>query len=91
MIKRSELDKARHQAAGLLANTGIIFRHDEMDKIEVADFGLSELWTSGVQILTLVNTERIAAKLLVLFPYQRPSLNICTHSGEPILRYSERR
>ena len=38
--------------------------------MEVADFGLSELEQSGAEILTLVNTEKIAAKLLVLFPNQ---------------------
>jgi D-lyxose ketol-isomerase len=41
-----------------------------MDRLEVVDFGLGELEYSGVQIVTLVSTEAIAAKLLVLFPHQ---------------------
>jgi D-lyxose ketol-isomerase len=41
-----------------------------MRRIEVADFGLSQLETFGAQILTLVNTDKIAAKLIALHPYQ---------------------
>jgi D-lyxose ketol-isomerase len=70
MIRRSELARAKKQAAEILANVGVVLRPDELEKIEAADFGLSELWLSGVQILTLVDTEQIAAKLLIQFPNQ---------------------
>mgnify|MGYP005863190089 FL=1 len=46
--------------------TGLTFRPDELASIEVADFGLGELAASGAQILTLVNTDKIAVKLLAL-------------------------
>ena len=36
----------------------------------VADFGLGELSTTGLQILTYVNTERVCAKELVMIPGQ---------------------
>lgn len=70
MIRRSELARAQKQAVEILANVGVVLRPDELEKIEAADFGLSELWISGVQILTLVDTEYIAVKLLVMFPGQ---------------------
>ena len=70
MITRAELESARRRAAVLLECAGIVARQDELERIEVADMGLSELEQSGVQILTLVDTEKIAAKVLVLFPYQ---------------------
>lgn len=70
MITRKQLEEARERARLLLKETGIYLRPDELDAIEVADFGLSELELSGVQILTMVDTEKIAVKLLVLFPNQ---------------------
>lgn len=38
--------------------------------MEVADFGLGELRRSGAQIVTLVDTELLAVKLLALLPGQ---------------------
>jgi D-lyxose ketol-isomerase len=70
MITRSQEAEARKRAAELLKRAGIVARPEELQKIEVADFGLGELEKSGVQILTLVDTDEVAAKLLVLFPHQ---------------------
>jgi D-lyxose ketol-isomerase len=70
MITRSEYNLARLRATEMLKQTGLVLRQEEIDEMEVADFGLSELEQSGAQILTLVNTDKIAAKLLVLFPHQ---------------------
>lgn len=42
----------------------------EERSIEVVDFGLSRLREEGVQVLTLIQTERISVKVLALFPYQ---------------------
>ena len=70
MITRNEYNRARERAKEFLAKTRLVIRQAELDGMEVADFGLSELEQSGAEILTLVNTEKIAAKLLVLFPNQ---------------------
>jgi D-lyxose ketol-isomerase len=70
MITRSEQESTRKQAVEILAKAGVVVRQGEIDQMEVADFGLSELEQSGVQIVTLVDTEKIAAKLLVLLPNQ---------------------
>lgn len=70
MITRKEFLNAQERAKCLLGRTGIYFLPKELEKIEVTDLGLSELNLSGVQILTLVNTDKIGAKLLIIFPDQ---------------------
>lgn len=70
MITRTDYENAQRRAKELLCQTGIFIRPEELEKIEVADLGLSELELSGVQILTLVNTEKIGVKLLIIFPNQ---------------------
>ena len=45
-------------------------RRRSAQQIEVADFGLGRLEEVGLQILVYVNTERVCAKELVLFPRQ---------------------
>jgi D-lyxose ketol-isomerase len=70
MITRAEFVSARRRAAGMLKLAGIIARPEEIEQIEVADLGLGELEQSGVQILTLVSTGKIATKVLVMFPLQ---------------------
>jgi D-lyxose ketol-isomerase len=70
MITRLEQDAARRRAAEMIRTAGIPIRADEPDRIEVVDFGLSRLAEEGVQVLTLVQTERISVKVLVLFPNQ---------------------
>jgi len=70
LITWAEHGAARKRAVEMLKRTGIVARQEELEQIEVADFGLGELEQSGVQILTLVDTEKIAVKALALFPYQ---------------------
>ncbi len=70
MITRQEWQEARDWAWDLVRQTGIIIRDEESEHIEVADLGLSELSMTGLQILTLVSTEWIGAKLLILRPHQ---------------------
>ena len=62
--------EARLRAAELLADAGIVLTPDERDAIEVADFGLNRLEEIGLQIVVYVNTDRVCAKELVLFPGQ---------------------
>jgi D-lyxose ketol-isomerase len=62
--------EARERAAAMLAEAGIVLSPAERDAIEVADFGLGRLEEIGLQIVVYVNTERVCAKELVLFPGQ---------------------
>ena len=70
MISRSEQRAARQRAAQMIRTAGIHLSGEEVDKIEVVDFGLSQLEVEGIQVFTMVNTDRLAAKVLVLFPNQ---------------------
>jgi len=54
----------------MLAEAGIVLTPAEREAIEVADFGLGQLERYGLQIVVYVNTERVCAKELVLFPRQ---------------------
>ena len=70
MLTIEERDTARTRAADLLREAGIALTPAETEEIEVADFGLSELEQTGLQLVVYVNTERVCAKELVLFPWQ---------------------
>lgn len=61
------------QVAGALAyyeKAGIVLNEDEKKRIEVVDFGLDMVDKMGLQLLTYVNTRRVCAKEMVLFPHQ---------------------
>jgi D-lyxose ketol-isomerase len=70
VITRKEQMSARWRAAELIQQAGIAITDEEAATIEVGDFGLSNLEREGGQMLTLVQTERISVKILVLFPNQ---------------------
>ena len=54
----------------MLADAGIVLTAEERGAIEVADFGLGQLEQIGLQLVVYVNTDRVCAKELVLFPGQ---------------------
>ena len=60
----------RERAAAMLAEAGIVLTPQEREQIEVVDFGLGRLEEIGLQLVVYVNTERVCAKELVLFPSQ---------------------
>lgn len=64
-------DEARERAAAMLVGAGIVLTPHEREQIEIADFGLGRLDEIGLQIVVYVNTDRVCAKELVLFPHQR--------------------
>ncbi|NHF58824.1 D-lyxose/D-mannose family sugar isomerase [Flavobacteriaceae bacterium TP-CH-4] len=54
----------------MIEAAGIYLTETDKKNITAADFGLSDIKKEGVQILTLFDTDRMAAKILVLLPYQ---------------------
>jgi D-lyxose ketol-isomerase len=77
-------DEARERAAAMLAEAGIVLTPREREQIEIADFGLGRLEEVGLQIVVYVNTERVCAKELVLFPHQHcPEHRHPPVDGEP--------
>jgi D-lyxose ketol-isomerase len=70
MISRQQFEQARERTLEYLARAGIVLTPAEVDQIEVADFGLSDLENTGLQLITYINTDRVCAKELVLLPRQ---------------------
>ena len=70
MIGKKEFEEACQEALSMIEGAGIPLTLQDKNNITAADFGLSNLRKEGIQILTLFETERIAGKILVLFPYQ---------------------
>jgi D-lyxose ketol-isomerase len=70
VITRDEQRDAQAYAAEQLAAAGVVLTDEERAGIEVADFGLSRLRETGLQLLVYVNTDRYCAKELVLYPGQ---------------------
>lgn len=70
MLTGAELNAAQARAGQILQRAGIALTETELAHIEVADFGLSRLGETGLQIVVYVNTDRVCAKELVMFPWQ---------------------
>jgi D-lyxose ketol-isomerase len=84
VLSRSEVEQARRRAADMLGDAGIVISAAERGAIEVADFGLGDLDRIGLELIVYVNTERVGAKELVLFPGQScPEHRHPPHDGSP--------
>src|SRR5215208_2789978 len=62
--------EAQQRALEYLDRAGVVLRAVEADNIEIAHLGLDELEQTGLELVTYVNTDRVCAKELVLFPRQ---------------------
>src|SRR5262245_48944281 len=80
MLTRQQLVRAQARARDYLDHAGIVLTEEEANNIEVADFGLGELEITGLELVVYINTERVCAKELVLFPRQ----TCPEHSHPPI-------
>ena len=70
MISKNLYEEARKKAVEYFQKAHVVITDDEKEKIEVADFGLGDLWNTGLELLTYVNTDRVCAKELVVLPNQ---------------------
>ncbi len=83
-MKRSEVEAARSRAHEFLERAGIVLTEEEAGAIEVADLGLGEFESTGLCLVTYINTERVCAKELILFPWQTCPLHLHPSvDGEP--------
>ncbi|MFA7711616.1 MAG: D-lyxose/D-mannose family sugar isomerase [Candidatus Neomarinimicrobiota bacterium] len=81
MIIEKEFRKAQSRSLEYFEKAGIILTEKEKEKIEVADFGLGNLDETGLELIVYVNTERVCAKELVLFPNQICPEHLHPHVG----------
>lgn len=70
MITKQEQIEARDRAAQMIRDAGIIISKTEIDQMDVADFGLSNLKKEGAQIVSLIDTDKVAARVIAQFPGQ---------------------
>jgi D-lyxose ketol-isomerase len=70
MLDKKQFDAARLEAITYFDKAGIILTEKEKKAIEIADFGLSDLYKIGLEVLVYVNTAKVCAKELVMFPGQ---------------------
>lgn len=69
-MKREIYDAQVKKALEMYEKAGIVLSDKEKSSVEVVDWGLEELDTIGLQIITYINTERVCAKEMVLLPRQ---------------------
>ncbi len=70
MLNQLQINMARKIAIEYYKKAGLVITPAEVENIEVADFGLSDLERVGLEVLVYVNTDRVCAKELVMFPGQ---------------------
>lgn len=73
-------EEARIKALAYFDKAHIYLKEEEKQNLEIADMGLDDLETYGIQIHIYVDTDRCSAKEMVLFPYQ-----ICPEQRHPPL------
>lgn len=69
-MKQSDVKRCVERALELYDKAGICLTDAEKSRVEVADFGLGRVDQIGLELLTYVNTSRVCAKEMVLFPGQ---------------------
>ena len=70
MLNLTQIKEARHRAGLYCEKAGIFLNKAEKQAIEVADFGLGDLDRIGLEVLVYVNTKKVCAKEIVMFPGQ---------------------
>jgi D-lyxose ketol-isomerase len=70
MVSEQRLHDARTTTRDMLSRVAIVLTPEENSRIEVVDFGLGELMQTGLQLVTYINTDRVCAKELIMFPGQ---------------------
>ncbi len=63
-------DELRRRAVELINKAAIVLRRNEVAEMEILDFGLGRPEVTGAQIVHIVDTDRLAVRLITLFPGQ---------------------
>lgn len=81
-MKKEVYEKAKNKALEYFEKAHIVI--DKSEEIEVADFGLNNLEKVGLQLVVYVNTKKVCAKEMVLFPNQTcpEHKHVATDGGE---------
>ena len=69
-MKRADYERCRAKALEFYAKAGIALTDAEKESVEVAEFDLGVVDNVGLELITYINTDRVCAKEMVLFPGQ---------------------
>lgn len=69
-MKQQLRDEVFKKALELYGKAHIVLTDEEKRNLEIADFGLNDIYTIGLEIVTYINTDRVCAKEMVLLPFQ---------------------
>ncbi|AKL75018.1 D-lyxose/D-mannose family sugar isomerase [Bacillus velezensis] len=61
---------SKHDVNAYYQKAGIVLTDNEVEDIQIMDYGLGKLEETGLQLFIYVNTDRYCSKELVLFPSQ---------------------
>ncbi|ABS72841.1 D-lyxose/D-mannose family sugar isomerase [Bacillus velezensis] len=61
---------SKHDVNAYYQKAGIVLTDNEVEDIQIMDYGLGKLEETGLQLFIYVNTDRYCSKELVLFPRQ---------------------
>jgi D-lyxose ketol-isomerase len=70
VLTKEKVEAMRARARKYLEKAVIVLTTEESANIEVTDFGLGDVEKTGLQLVTYINTARVCAKELILFPKQ---------------------
>ncbi|MFW5998460.1 MAG: D-lyxose/D-mannose family sugar isomerase [Bacillota bacterium] len=66
----NQKEMVKKRALNIFKKANIALTLEEKENMEIADFGLNNLESTGLQLITYINTERYCAKEMVLLPGQ---------------------
>jgi D-lyxose ketol-isomerase len=70
MLTKEQYNQYRLEAVQWFEKAGIALAEAEKSQIEIADFGLGQFEQTGLGVLVYVNTERVCAKEIAMWPRQ---------------------
>jgi D-lyxose ketol-isomerase len=70
MLTRKLYREVCDKALPLFEKAGIVLTDEERENLEVAEYALDEVYRTGLELVTYINTKRVCAKELVLLPGQ---------------------
>jgi len=69
-MKKAAAERIRKRTLAYLKRAHIVVTKEEAENVEVADFGLGDIKSIGLELIVYESNDRYCAKELVLFPRQ---------------------
>ncbi|WP_394917155.1 D-lyxose/D-mannose family sugar isomerase [uncultured Robinsoniella sp.] len=69
-MNKKVYQEVKEQALKYYKEANIVLTPEEVERIEVADFGLNDIYRIGLESVVYINTDRCCAKEMVLLPHQ---------------------